>query len=977
MTSVSSSCFESFPESSHSKASNRTSDREGCTTCRGRPHKQPPSRLDFRRDVLYGRQAEVRAVLKAYRRALGGGGANGEGMTESKIEPEDEVVPTSSVILISGYSGTGKTSLSKCLRRPVEQSGGKFIIGKFDQLLVEGGGEPYSAVASVFTSICEDILNGTVEDIERTRGEITSALGTEAGLLAEILPSLGHIVGEQPDKTAVGGVEAQNRLHAAFRALARSVCTPEAPAVIVLDDVQWADDLSLDLMRTLVLEEEGVERADINSPRSSLLLVLCYRDNEVDYSHPMSFLISDLRSAGIGLTEINVENLSREDTNQLLSDASHMHTATSRPLADIVYRMTQGNCFFVEQFLNSLCRDRLLYRIQSNYDSDNEKNKEWKWRWDEVVISSLDLSDNVVDLLADRIMKLTRGARDVLQVAACIGSSFDKATLQLVFDSSGKRRRSNVGSFALTSLKLRDGGKKDKKEDGKPAEYIELCKILELAVEEGLVDVIVPKERFKFTHDKIQQAAYSMVTPRLRASMHYSIGDLIMQNSDTVGLKRILFVATNQLNRGKGAISRRSERVDVATMNLMAGEKAMSSAAFVTAAKYLQTGIGLLRGCQKLCGDELELCLKLYNAAAEAEYINGNFLGAEQLLVWVFANTCSLEEKLPAHLVHIQSLRARMKTDEALSTGLSILEQCGEKFPETPGKASILSSFGKTKYMLRGKSREELSALPVMKNENATAVMLVMNAIISMAYHGKPNLFPLIALRMVQLSVRHGLHRTSAVGFATYGMLLCGHLRDVKRGNYFGDLALSVVARFRANELLAQVSMIVCSFCKHQKYNIGLSMEPLLMGYRVGMQVGDVQWGLACAHQYCMAALHSGKSLVSLHAEMMTLLHQMKHHKQDMSHFMLLPSVQYVKNLLGGSKYPTEMTGEVMNEEEFLFRCTADNGTPVLSCLMLVYKMKLAYLFGDIELAAKAAKRTRQISSLAPAAYEVYNQAFF
>mmetsp|Transcript_22447 Transcript_22447/g.66559 ORF Transcript_22447/g.66559 Transcript_22447/m.66559 type:complete len:167 (+) Transcript_22447:817-1317(+) len=128
MTSVSSSCFESFPESSHSKASNRTSDRERCTTCRGRPHKQPPSRLDFRRDVLYGRQAEVRAVLKAYRRALGGGGANGEGMTESKIEPEDEVVPTSSVILISGYSGTGKTSLSKCLRRPVEQSGGKFII---------------------------------------------------------------------------------------------------------------------------------------------------------------------------------------------------------------------------------------------------------------------------------------------------------------------------------------------------------------------------------------------------------------------------------------------------------------------------------------------------------------------------------------------------------------------------------------------------------------------------------------------------------------------------------------------------------------------------------------------------------------------------------------------------------------------------------------------------------------------------------
>jgi len=684
-------------------------------------------------------------------------------------------------------------------------------------------------------------------------------------------------------------------------------------------------------------------------------------------------LISDLRSAGIGLTEINVENLSRENTNQLLSDVSHMHPATSCPLADIVYRMTQGNCFFVVQFLNSLCRDRLLYRIHSNGDNVSEENEEWKWRWDEAAISSLDLSDNVVDLLAGRIMKLTPWARDVLQVAACIGSTFDIATLQLVFDSGDKRRRPSAGCYSFASQKRRDtGGNKDKKEDGE-----ELCKILELAVKEGLIDVIIPQERFKFTHDKIHQAAYSMVTPKRRASMHYSIGDLIMRNSDTVGLKRMSFVVTDQLNRGKHLISTRSERVDVAAMNLRAGEKAMSSAAFATAAKYLQTGIVLLRGCQTLRGDELELCMKLNNAAAEAEYINGNLLAAEQRLAWIFANARSLEEKLPAHLVHIRSLRARMKTNEALDAGLSILKQLGESFPETPGKASILSSIAKTKYMLRGKSREELSALPVMKNENATAVMLVLNTIGTIAFYSKPNLIPLITFRMVQLSVRHGLHRTSASGFATYGMLLCGHLGDVERGNDFGDLALSVVARFRANELLAQVSMIVCSFCKHQKYNIGLSMEPLLMGYRVGMQVGDVQWGLACAHQYCMAALHSGKSLVSLHAEMMTLLHQMKHHKQDMSHFMLLPSVQYVKNLLGGSKYPTEMTGEVMNEEEFLFRCTADNGTPVLSCLMLVYKMKLAYLFGDIELAAKAAKRTRQISSLAPAAYEVYNQAFF
>jgi len=861
----SSSCSRLFlkdNEAGAQKGRSHSHNDEVSLKSQGSHRQRNQTHLDFRTDVLYGRDEEVRMLLDSFERVLN---TKEYANMDSKVGCDSESIHRqASAILISGYSGTGKSSLSRHLRGPVEHVGGKFLAGKFDQLQADDGGEPYSAVAFAFDGICKGILNDSAEDINRIREKIVSELGTEAGLLTEILPSLDQIIGEQPAKTTVSGVEAQKRLKFAFRALARSICSPEAPAVVVLDDVQWADEPSLELIQTLLVEEEGPTNKKLNNtlPPSSLLMVLCYRDNEVDMSHPLSFLISDLRSAGVGLTEIKLDNLSRGDTNELISEATRMEKTTCQPLTDIVYRKTQGNCFFVVQFLNSLCRDGLLYRALSGGSVCNinhgENQSDWAWRWNEELISSKDIPDDVVDLMAGRIRKLPPGARDVLQVAACIGSMFDVSILRLVFDTAGERRRSTIGSYAFASLMPRNKRSQSANKDfeNSSGENSELLRLLDLIVKEGLIDVILPMERFRFTHDKIQQAAYSLITSKRCASYHYSIGDLIVRTADKAELDRMLFVATDQLNRGKNLISTRTKRADLAALNLRAGKKAMSSAAFSTASKYLRTGIELLGGEQTKWKDTFDLCMRLHNAAAETEYTRGNFTAMEEILAEIFKNARSLDEKLPAHLIYIGSLKARMKVNEALIAGLLLLKQLGEKFPESPGKVSIMSALVKTKCVLRDKSRSDLSILPLMQDKDASAKMLVMDSILQLAFLCRRQLCPLIIFRMIQLSVRLGLHRKSAVAFAAYGMFLCGNLGDVNEGNEFVDLAFSIVARFRANELLAQVSMIAHLFCRHWQNHIKQSLEPLLHGYRTGMQVGLCPSHVVSFQIHCRQFMH-------------------------------------------------------------------------------------------------------------------------
>ena len=469
-----------------------------------------------------------------------------------------------------------------------------------------------------------------------------------------------------------------------------------------------------------------------------------------------------------------------------------------------------------------------------------------------------------------------------------------------------------------------------------PSETSSLSETLEMASNEALIDRI-GSHSLKFTHDRIREGAYSLIPAgRERDTLHLRIGEIILDmvtsGSEHQSLK---FVAADQLNHGVAYITDQKQKLDLASLNLEAGEMAMSISAFVPAAELFSKGLVLLHGDMNHWKINYDLSLKLYNLAAEAALCNGDFEMHQRMVDEVLENAQCLNDKLPVYCILVESLTAQQKLEEAMRVGYDVLAQLGQRFPKRFLLFNLLADFQKTKRMLRGYSDDDLLSLPPLEDENVIIAIRLMIHLWRCAYFlQKLESMVLLMFRQLQLMLCYGASGDTPYTYASYGMILCGGLGDIKEGCRFGRLALRLLDQY--NEQETQVLLLAHSFVVHWQSPVQDQIDPLLRGHKAGMASGDVVNAFLCSVGYTFFYYHSGLPLEPLEKDTRAYCQLMEEYQQNLALLDVIPLYQGILNLMGRSDDALILTGEAMSPRRVSPKCQRkmypDCDTESVSC---------------------------------------------
>ncbi|MEO0374512.1 MAG: AAA family ATPase [Cyanobacteria bacterium P01_A01_bin.17] len=844
---------------------------------------------------LYGREAEKAILLAAFERI-------------------SQSTSTSELMLVAGYSGIGKSSLVAEVHKPITEKRGYFIAGKYDQFQRD---VPYSAVIAAFRSLAKQLLTESETQLAQWRQRLLAALGPNGQVVIDVIPEIALITGKQPSVPELGPTEAQNRFNLVFQGFIRVFCDPEHPLVLFLDDLQWADSASLKLMQRMMTD----------SKMRSLLVIGAYRDNEVSAAHPLMSLLNHFETQGVTVNTITLAPLSLTHLSQLITDTLQHSQAELDPLAELVLQKTEGNPFFVNEFLKSLHSERLL--------QFNEASRLWEWDMEQIQVQ--DLTDNVIELLIGKLQKLSSATQEGLRLAACVGAQFDLATLAIIQQKSFKT------VFA----------------DLKPAIQCGLV----IPLSELTADLTI--ERFRFGHDRIQQAAYALITPEQKAPVHLRIGRLLRDGVTPEGLANRIFEVVDHLNQALDLISEPAERQQLAQLNFQAGQKAKSATAYQAAVNYLLTGVTLLgpNGWQ----NTYALALGLYEAASEAAYLNQDYEKQEQLTAIILQKARCVLDKVKVYRVKILACSSQNRHFEATDIGFEILGQLGIQFPE-PTPENLQIELQRTQALQRQRSIEGLIDLPAMTDPEKLAAMQILSDILSSGYQAAFERFILSNLTQIRLSLEYGNTAASAFAYDCYGITLCGAVGDIASGYQFGRLALQVVDKFEAKQAKSRVMFVFNAFVRHWEDPLGATISDLHSGYQIGLDTGDVEY--AC-YSLCWESMHSlltGRELEALATRMAAYNFAIATLKQAACHLYLKIYQQTLANLRGQASDLSQLNGEFLQEVEVTVE-SADNKLAL--AFFYTHKAMLCYLLADYETALSCTQLAANNADGMTAAYTI------
>ena len=853
-------------------------------------------------EKLYGRQAEVKTLLGAFERVTQG---------------------TTEMILVAGFSGIGKTAVVNEVQKPIVRQRGYFIQGKFDQFQRN---IPFSAIVQALRDLMEQLLTETDAQLQQWKAQILSAVGENGQVMVDVIPELERIIGKQPPADELSGTAAQNRFNLLFSKFIQVFTTKEHPLVIFLDDLQWADSASLKLLQLLM--------AETNS--SYLLLIGAYRDNEVNPTHPLMLTLSEMAKVGVSLNTITLEPLSKSDLNHLIADTLTCGIELAEPLTELVAQKTKGNPFFATQFLKSLHHDRLIsFNFEQGY-----------WQCDIAQIRGLALTDDVVEFMALQLQKLPNETQDVLKLAACIGHQFDLDTLAIIHDKSPIETATSLWKSLQEGLVLPtteiykfftvNSNSPSSTEEKLSQSAITICPTGTLREHQS--------PSYKFLHDRVQQAAYFLIPEDQKQLTHLTIGQLLLKNIPTAEREEKIFDIVNQLNYGLELITDLPQRDELAQLNRIAGEKAKAATAYGAAFNYLTVGLELLG--ENSWQRQYDLTLALYQAAAEAAYLNTDFEQMEQLVMVVLAQGKTLLDKIKAYEVSIDAYKAQNQGEQAITTGLQVLNLLGIELPQQPSPEDIELALNQTQSALEGKEIEELMDLPVMRDPEKLGAMSILSRLGKIAYLTIPVLFPLMVLKQVNLSLQNGNCPVSVVCYTHYGILLWHFCGDID-GNYrFGQLALGLLGRFNEKQLKCTVLFVVNITIKPWKVHLKETLTPLIEAYSLGLETGDFDDSAFCAYMYLEHSFWLGKQLAELDQSCAKYHQGIDQLKQDIPHQLSAITWQGVLNLLGQAENSCCLRGEVYDELLMLALHKKFNNVRALYTLYL-NKLFLCYLFQD------------------------------
>ncbi|MEQ8468511.1 AAA family ATPase [Coleofasciculus sp. E1-EBD-02] len=820
---------------------------------------------------LYGREAEVETLLKAFDRVADN--------PQSQIE----------MMLVAGYSGIGKSSLVAEIHKPNTRLRGYFTEGKFDQFQRN---IPYSAIVSALKGLMRQLLTESEAQLTQWREKLLAAVGSNGQVIIDVIPEVELIVGKQPPVPELGLTESQNRFNLVFSQFIRAFCTKEHPLVIFLDDLQWADSATLKLIELMMTDNET----------QYLVLMGAYRDNEVNPTHPLMMTLDGLKKQGAIVNSITLAPLELESISQLIADTLHSDTDEVKPLAELVREKTDGNPFFANQFLKTLHAENLItFNLQG-----------YCWQWDLEQIEAQNITENVVELMIGKLKKLPEATQEVLRLAACIGASFDLTTSSIICEKS----KEDVSSYLVTAIQ---------------SGFI-------LPTSELDTELLI--HDYKFLHDRVQQAAYALIDEAEKQAINLQIGRLLLQNTDAETLSEEIFKIVDHLNLGTELVSHQAERDKIAELNLMAGKKAKAATAYQAAIKYLNTGLNLLSADS--WQSKYELTLSLYEEATEAAYLNSDFDRTDKLIKLARKNAKTILDEVKFCEIEIQVYAAQDKPLEAVKTSLSILALLGIEFPQQPSELDFQKGLGEITSNLAGQQIEDLINLPQMTSSEKLSAMRIFSISHISFYCSVPELFPLIIMKQVSLSIQYGNTPESSVSYANYGLILCGIIKDIDSGYRFGQLALGLLERFNAKKLKAKVIFLVNVWINHWKKHPRKILQNFLNAYSSGLEMGDVESAALSAFLHSYTSFFIGNELSKLEQEMNLFRDSIAQMNQEFPLSMHNIYHQIVINLIDIDKKAVFSRGNIDNK--FLdFSEKADNRTTL--CHLFSNKLIVCYLF--------------------------------
>ncbi|NCS01078.1 MAG: AAA family ATPase [Microcystis aeruginosa G13-11] len=869
---------------------------------------------------LYGREQKINQLLTAFERVSQG---------------------TTEIVLISGYSGIGKSALVNEIHKPITRQRGQFIKGKFDQLQRN---IPYSAIYQAFQDLIRQLLSEPEIILQTWKKKILEVLGSNGQIIIDVIPELEKIISKQPPAESLGGTESQNRFNLFFKRFLNVFCQKEYPLVIFIDDLQWADLPSLNLIEQLISD------SDIKY----FLLLGAYRDNEVNPVHPLVHTLENIKQAQVPILEITLSPLKLKHINQLIADTLNCSTEISQPLAKLIAKKTGGNPFFLTQLIYSLYQDNLLiFNPTQSPLINSENNERGYWQWDIEQVERVSITENVVDLMVHKIKKLNHKTQNILKLAACIGNQFNLEIIAIINNKSQKITAQELQSALDEGLVIPLDNKYKVPLLWNSEELS--SKLLENEPESS---IDIP---YKFLHDRVQQAAYSLIPQEEKKPIHLQVGRLLLKNIKQDELQKNIFDIVNHLNEGSELITEQLEKDKLAKLNLQAGKKAKASSAYKAYLRYMTISLNLL--VVNSWKTHYKLTLEIHLGLIEALYLNNKFEQVEYFYKIVLENAKNSIDKVPAYQDMISSYFAKFKQEKVIDISLNFLAELGidisQKTEEIERK--IKQEKEKIQIFLEEKNIEGLLNLSPMNDPYKLAVILILQQISGITIQTNFLLCILITLIQVNLCIQYGNPSQSPGIYGFYGIMLCGTLNDIDSGYEFGKLSLRLLEQLNIPKLEAKVSHLYYGFIWHWKQSLRniVTEEKLLQGIQKGIETGDNEFASYAAITYCFIKCFGGYNLQEVSLTYTKYRQLMYKTQQDYSIFYLEISYSFILNLI--HEAPSKLViGSSQIEENQHLKNWLDKSNEWLLCIFSLIKTMICYFLKDYDQACHYGLETQQ-----------------
>jgi PAS domain S-box-containing protein len=847
-------------------------------------------------EKLYGREGEIDALLAAFDRVVTHG--------------------TTELVLVSGYSGIGKSSVVNELHKALVPPSGFFASGKFDQYKRD---IPYATLAQAFQALVRQILVKGEGEVGQWRRAILEAVGPNGQLMVNLIPEVEFILGKQPPVPDLPPQDAQNRFQLVFRRFLGAFARPEHPLALFLDDLQWLDAATLELLEHLTSDPDV----------RHLMLVGAYRDNEVNSSHPLMRTLGAIRNAGARIEEIILAPLTLEDVNRLVADAMLCERDTAYPLAQLLHEKTGGNPFFTIQFLTALAEEGLLA-----FDSTTRA-----WRWEMNRIRAKGYTDNVVDLMVGKLQRLSNTTQDALKQLACLGNVVEFATLTLVYGKSEENIHTALWEAARAGLVLRQDGS------------------------------------YAFLHDRVQEAAYALIPESERAAEHLRIGRLLTSRTQPDDIEEKIFEIVNQLDRATALISSQDERERVAELNLIAGKRAKTSTAYASALNYLIAGRALL--AKDSWEQRYDLTFQLEYHQAECELLTADLAAAEDRLTRLSLCARNMVDIAAVACLRLTLYTTLDRSDRGVEVCLEYQRHRGVDWPSHPTHDEVRQEYERIWQQLGSRSIEDLIDLPLMNDPESRASLDVLTEVVTPALFTDENLLALVICRMVNLSLEYGNSDGSCFAYVWLGMILGPHFGDYGAGFRFGRLGYELVEKRGLRRYQARAYMSFGNLVMPWTRHVRNGRELVRRAFDAATKIGDLTFAAYSCNNLNTNLLACGDPLGDVQREAENGLEFARKAQFGLVIDIIAAQLGLIRTLRGLTPEFGSFNDQRFDESRFEHHLQSDPRLALPECWYWIRKLQARVYANDGAGAVDAASRAQKLLWTSPSFFEMAEFHFY